>query len=40
MQTDLVAIGKHGGGAFEEKLLGSVTQNVLYHAGCDVLLSA
>jgi len=40
MQADLVAIGKHGGGALEEKLLGSVTQNVLYHAGCDVLLSA
>ena len=39
METDLIAIGKHGGGAFEEKLLGSVTQNVLYHAGCDVLLS-
>ena len=32
METDLIAIGKHGGGAFEEKLLGSVTQNVLYHA--------
>lgn len=40
MQADLIAIGKHGGGAFEERLLGSVTQNVLYHAGCDVLLSA
>jgi nucleotide-binding universal stress UspA family protein len=39
MEADLIAIGKHGGGAFEEKLLGSVTQNVLYHAGCDVLLS-
>lgn len=39
MEADLIAIGKHGGGSFEEKLLGSVTQNVLYHAGCDVLLS-
>jgi nucleotide-binding universal stress UspA family protein len=39
MEADLIVIGKHGGGAFEEKLLGSVTQNVLYHAGCDVLLS-
>lgn len=39
MEADLIVIGKHGGGAFEEKLLGSVTQNILYHAGCDVLLS-
>ena len=39
MEADLIAIGKHGGGPFEEQLLGSVTQNVLYHAGCDVLLS-
>ncbi len=39
MEADLIAIGKHGGSAFEEQLLGSVTQNVLYHAGCDVLLS-
>ena len=38
-EADLIAIGKHGGGSFEEKLLGSVTQNVLYHAGCDVLLT-
>jgi len=38
-EADLIAIGKHGGGPFEEKLLGSVTQNILYHAGCDVLLS-
>lgn len=38
-ETDLIAIGKHGGGSFEEKLLGSVTQNILYHAECDVLLS-
>lgn len=38
-EADLIAIGKHGGGSFEEKLLGSVTQNVLYHAACDVLLS-
>lgn len=38
-EVDLIVIGKHGGGPFEEKLLGSVTQNILYHAGCDVLLS-
>lgn len=36
---DLIVIGKHGGGALEERLLGSVTQNILYNAGCDVLLS-
>jgi nucleotide-binding universal stress UspA family protein len=39
MEADLIAIGKHGGGSFEEQLLGSVTQNILYHAECDVLLS-
>ncbi|HEY0664470.1 MAG TPA: universal stress protein [Gallionella sp.] len=36
---DLIAIGKHGGDYTEELLLGSVTQNILYHAECDVLLS-
>ncbi|CAG0951576.1 TRAP-T-associated universal stress protein TeaD [Rhodocyclaceae bacterium] len=36
---DLIVIGKHGGSAFEERLLGSVTQNILYSAACDVLLS-
>jgi len=38
-KTDLIVIGKHGGEPFEEQLLGSVTQNVLYHADCDVLLT-
>ncbi len=38
--SDLIVIGKHGGKYVEEQLLGSVTQNVLYHADCDVLLSA
>jgi nucleotide-binding universal stress UspA family protein len=36
--ADLIVIGKHGGTVLEERLLGSVTQNVLYHARCDVLL--
>lgn len=36
--ADLIVIGKHGGSVVEERLLGSVTQNVLYHAVCDVLL--
>lgn len=38
--SDLIVIGKHGGSALDERLLGSVTQNILYHATCDVLLSA
>jgi nucleotide-binding universal stress UspA family protein len=38
--SDLIVIGKHGGKYGEELLLGSVTQNILYHAECDVLLSA
>lgn len=36
--TDLIAIGKHGGTAFDERLLGSVTLNVMHHAACDVLM--
>lgn len=39
MTTDLIVMGKHGSGTFEDRLLGSVTQNILYHADCDVLLS-
>lgn len=38
MHADLVAVGRHAGGLGEERLLGSVTQNVLYHARSDVLL--
>lgn len=37
--NDLIVIGKHGGEVIDELLLGSVTQNILYHADCDVLLS-
>ena len=36
--ADLIVIGKHGGTVIEERLLGSVTQNVLYHARSNVLL--
>lgn len=36
--ADLVVIGKHGGTVIEERLLGSVTQNVLYHGTNSVLL--
>ncbi|MBK9159967.1 MAG: universal stress protein [Nitrosomonadales bacterium] len=39
LKIDLIAIGKHGGGNAEQLLLGSVTQNVLYHSDCDVLIS-
>lgn len=38
--SDLIVIGKHGGSALDERLLGSVTQNILYRAGCDVLMGA
>lgn len=37
IEADLIVIGKHGGTALEERLLASVTQNVLYHARCDIL---
>lgn len=37
-RADLIVIGRHGGTIFDERLMGSVTQNVLYHAGCNVLL--
>ena len=36
--AELVVIGKHGGTMLDERLLGSVTQNLLYHADCNVLL--
>ncbi|MDP1636053.1 MAG: universal stress protein, partial [Gallionellaceae bacterium] len=38
--SDLIVIGKHGGTALDERLLGSVTQNILYHSECDVLMAA
>jgi nucleotide-binding universal stress UspA family protein len=38
LAADLIVIGKHGGTVLDEMLLGSVTQNVLYHAGCNVLV--
>lgn len=36
--ADLLVIGKHGATALDERLLGSVTLNLLHHAPCDVLL--
>jgi nucleotide-binding universal stress UspA family protein len=38
LEAELIVIGKHGGTVLDEVLLGSVTQNVLYQAGCNVLL--
>lgn len=38
-ESDLIVIGKHGGHFVNELILGSMTQNILYHADCDVLLS-
>jgi len=38
LQADLIVIGKHGASALDQRLLGSVTHNLLYHAPCDVLV--
>ena len=37
-RSDLLVIGKHGRSLLEDLLLGSVTQNVLAEAPCDVLV--
>lgn len=37
-KAELLAIGRHGGSALDERLMGSVTDNVLHYALCDVLL--
>lgn len=36
--ADLIVVGSHGGGALERFLLGSVSQQVLTHAPCSVLV--
>jgi nucleotide-binding universal stress UspA family protein len=36
--AELLVIGKHGGTMLDERLLGSITQNLLYRADCNVLL--
>jgi len=36
---DLIVMGKHGQGAMEELLLGSVTEYILAQSGCDVLVA-
>jgi len=37
--TEMIVVGRHGGGFTNERLLGSVARNVLFHATCDVLLA-
>jgi nucleotide-binding universal stress UspA family protein len=37
-QVDIVALGRHGGSASDERVLGSVPDNILHYAPCDVLL--
>lgn len=39
LDADLIVLGKHGAGVTEEWLLGSVTQQVLGQAHCDVLVT-
>lgn len=36
--ADLLVIGKHGGGRFAERVLGSVPKFLAYNAGCDILI--
>lgn len=36
--SDLLVVGKHGISVLDERLLGSVTLNVMHHALCDVLV--
>lgn len=38
-RADLIALGKHGTSALEDLLLGSITEHVLAHAACDVLVA-
>lgn len=37
---DLIVMGKHGQGAMEELLLGSVTKHILSESACDVLVAS
>lgn len=37
--TDMIVVGRHGGGFTNERLLGSVARNILFHATCDVFLA-
>jgi len=37
-QVDLILMGSHGLGGFERMLLGSVSEHVVHHAHCPVLI--
>lgn len=36
--ADLLVLGRHGASVLDERLLGSVTLNLIHHAPCDVLV--
>jgi nucleotide-binding universal stress UspA family protein len=38
LKTDLIVMGKHGKGGWEDMLIGGVTKHVIHHAPCDVLV--
>ena len=35
---DLLVVGRHGGSEIDERLFGSTTENLLYHANANILL--
>jgi len=39
MEADLIVIGSHGYNAWERLLLGSVSNSVVHHAPCSVLVA-
>ncbi|RIX49733.1 MAG: universal stress protein [Rhodocyclales bacterium GT-UBC] len=39
LDCDLIVVGKHGEGKFEELILGSTTKHILAESQCDVLVS-
>jgi nucleotide-binding universal stress UspA family protein len=38
LETDLIIMGKHGKGGWEDMLIGGVTKHVIQYAPCDVLV--
>lgn len=38
LDADLLVIGKHGASALDERVMGSITLNLMHHAACDVLM--
>jgi nucleotide-binding universal stress UspA family protein len=38
LETDLIVMGKHGKGGWEDMLIGGVTKHVIQYAPCDVLV--